>query len=942
MTRFNSALLIKQSYPVADFSISNMFPMLGENVVLTNLSKHGDLFKWTLSGDGQTTTEVTTVDANVALATFDRVNQILEVTNSSGVVQVVKPIYGLLQPSEAYCTFETQSKVLHADENCILTITNLFSYAGDFTMQLVVTKHDTGEVVLTEPVTDMVHSFNISVRGIYDLELQTTTISNGKIVKYRSVFGLTVTPSLGDISAAIIHEVHPVDSEFNKNLYGLPYSQIYGNNYNFSGRVIAPGTVIVLKKPSDNYPENSTYRVRLDNVVGTKEQPVIVTIEDDLEIEMSSYWGIYVGGSQHVIIDGRGFANREHGLHIYKHPESETGLIAVAIGNKSSYIELHSTEISKVSFCGIQAKTDPTASDPSAWRGNFSMEDLFIHDNYIHETAGEGMYLGYFSMGIKTGTVDGQTVTYRPHEMHNTKVYNNRLVRCGWDSIQLNNATESEIACNYIEDSAWHGEPNQATCMSLGFQGKIYNNNMVGNGHGLGIQIGFLGETWIFNNVFNGHSHGSVPLFLLSQTDVPEQNPNEDGRNTIPIHVFNNTMISHESAPIISAQNVCQYLGLDIYNNLYHCLINNIFQGQSTTTIAEWHNNARNNINIFNSEIDYKIAGSQDNNFNIYPDSELATAGIVDEFMHDMRGFYNWNDATKFVGSHAGYVMLSDAALTLLTFTIQDGQAQTNTRGIFVSYTSKGSPTHYLISEDPAFGDATWQSITSQIPFALSPGEGLKTLYFKLKNDVVETDVLSGEIEYSEMMQYLVNLTVANTAYDYKSAPWNNWRRTADWAGMLFSGLKNQYSIESHLSLDIVSQFDGDDSNYNSAIADYPYPAGVVRFKWKILKDGSVTGIGTIKLAGCLLNKRYDILMYAKRMSGGVIQYEINNGTEIISQLYNYGYDDGSVSGYNNVCAFNNITPSDQGEIFISVSPAAGYTVTDGAQLSLLDIREHD
>jgi hypothetical protein len=68
---------------------------------------------------------------------------------------------------------------------------------------------------------------------------------------------------------------------------------------------------------------------------------------------------------------------------------------------------------------------DPEASDlgyPTA----VVLNNIRIHDNYFHDMAGEGLYMGYFEAG-ETG--------YEIFE--NLKVYNNRAIRCGRESFQI-------------------------------------------------------------------------------------------------------------------------------------------------------------------------------------------------------------------------------------------------------------------------------------------------------------------------------------------------------------------------------------------------------------------------------------------------------------------------------------------------------------------------
>jgi len=62
------------------------------------------------------------------------------------------------------------------------------------------------------------------------------------------------------------------------------------------------------------------------------------------------------------------------------------------------------------------------------------------------------------------------------------------------------------------------------------------------------------------------------------------------------------------------------------------------------------------------------------------------------------------------------------------------------------SKTSKGSATSYIASENPNFNNAQWKVYNNGLDFNLSPEEGLKTIYFKVKNIAGESAVVSTSV----------------------------------------------------------------------------------------------------------------------------------------------------------------------------------------------------
>lgn len=71
----------------------------------------------------------------------------------------------------------------------------------------------------------------------------------------------------------------------------------------------------------------------------------------------------------------------------------------------------------------------------------------------------------------------------------------------------------------------------------------------------------------------------------------------------------------------------------------------------------------------------------------------------------------------------------------------------TNSRTISVEVIGViGSPDYLMISEEADFSGATWEAYSIRTQFLLSPGEGIKTVYYKLKSGDYASDPVSGSI----------------------------------------------------------------------------------------------------------------------------------------------------------------------------------------------------
>lgn len=73
-------------------------------------------------------------------------------------------------------------------------------------------------------------------------------------------------------------------------------------------------------------------------------------------------------------------------------------------------------EIKEVDFAGMSMKTDDD--------GDALMEGVSLHDNYIHDTGSEGLYIG-------------STQSQPQHLITDWEIYNNRILRTGTEAIQL-------------------------------------------------------------------------------------------------------------------------------------------------------------------------------------------------------------------------------------------------------------------------------------------------------------------------------------------------------------------------------------------------------------------------------------------------------------------------------------------------------------------------
>jgi hypothetical protein len=141
-------------------------------------------------------------------------------------------------------------------------------------------------------------------------------------------------------------------------------------------------------------------------------------------------------------------------------------------------------------------------------------ENIKIHDCYIHDTNGEGIYMG------NTSTKGDQGI------FRNVEIYNNRILRTGLDALQLvQTAGESKINNNVLDGGMkWRSSfmDSQDFGASLSFVSggvKFYNNIIINGGNAL-FQIFLEKENW-YNHPGNSKEISIANnLFLFSRSGL--------------------------------------------------------------------------------------------------------------------------------------------------------------------------------------------------------------------------------------------------------------------------------------------------------------------------------------------------------------------------------------------------------------------------------------
>ena len=260
------------------------------------------------------------------------------------------------------------------------------------------------------------------------------------------------------------------------------------------------------------------------NIVGTATQPIkIINCGGQVTVGTASGQnGIQFYDSKYVKLTGSGDSKYKYGIKLTKTPDNYSGIVVTGF---SSDFEIEKVDVSGTGFAGIMIKYDPTC-DPATWRGNFSMYNIKVHDNYLHDTGAEGLYIGNTSWntGI-TRTCDGVAKTVYPHDIYGLLIYNNLTERTGAEGIQYACSPSAQVYNNTVKFAG--ADPfalyqNNGIQASGGVSGRLCNN-IIQNapGHGI-IILGHSGTNHVFNNLIT--NVGGAGIFCDNRPGTPANN----------------------------------------------------------------------------------------------------------------------------------------------------------------------------------------------------------------------------------------------------------------------------------------------------------------------------------------------------------------------------------------------------------------------------------
>ena len=408
---------------------------------------------------------------------------------------------------------------------------------------------------------------------------------------------------------------------------------------------IKPGDTVCLQAGNWDY-------IQLKNFHGTADKPIVfINSGGTVIISTNHFVGIKIGNCSHIVFTGSGDPNAKYGFRILK----VTKGAGMGIDDYSTDIEVAHVEISNTLLGGVYAKTDPTCSNLGATRGKFVMRNFSFHDNYVHNTGDEGLYIGnshYAGLHLIQVNAAGDTTcdtTVYPHVLRGVFIYNNLVENTGYDGIQVSSADSNcQIHDNQINFDSQAGVNNQMSGIMIGGGSvcKTYNN-MISNGKGDGIDVFGMGGFNIFNNLIVD----AGKYYLPNQPDMMKHGIYVGKVITTPhsvLGIYNNTIVSPKSYGIKLSNNDLQTIfvkaNLIVAPGKYADIGNGAYINSSSMNpahIIKSHNYMTNNI------YDVKFVNTNMGNYDLQPASpavnygtDLTAEGITFDILNRSRPFH--------------------------------------------------------------------------------------------------------------------------------------------------------------------------------------------------------------------------------------------------------------------------------------------------------------
>ncbi|GAA3944684.1 T9SS type A sorting domain-containing protein [Chitinophaga oryziterrae] len=305
-----------------------------------------------------------------------------------------------------------------------------------------------------------------------------------------------------------------------------------GAYINGATMTVQPGDTVCIQAGNYSY-------MQFFNFTGTAAKPIVfINCGGQVKIGNGGSYGFIFNNVKYFKVTGSGSSDK-YGFSI--NGVTKRLNVGVAMGKGCTDYEADRMEITG-SEVGMMAKVNPDCETANQYP-YFAIRNVKLHDLYIHDVSGEGMYIGNTAPnGTEVTCADGTVKNVLPPRIYGLRIYNVITANTGWDGIQVASAPQDvEIHDNKVSNYGTTNMGSQQAGIILGGEtnGKVYNNTVI-KGTGNGIEVFGIGLCYVYNNIvsdagWDGSTARQDAIFI---DDRPTQN------NYVPLQVygFNNTV----------------------------------------------------------------------------------------------------------------------------------------------------------------------------------------------------------------------------------------------------------------------------------------------------------------------------------------------------------------------------------------------------------------
>lgn len=787
----------------ASVKAGNYFPVAGKDTVRIDAeTEWGQTSEWqTQDGSGGTVTTAGNLvkqkdSKSIAISYGGELLQKFIARNNLTETAVSKRIYAMLPQVLPYFTVSA-SEVVRVGELFVVTVSPEHGYSGASTMVVKVYRENEDSYpvkTLTEitgrPMSDGTVAFtssfdNASDRGIYDVEVDVTDTATGVTSSKRIDKLITVVPALCPRPADTTQGYETITVQAEKQYEMRLWRDVDGSGLNYAEwtaphgssdtagydlidlSALPAGTTLCIRRENGAvYPMRMRIKGNVSPGVSsengtpnfTYEKPLVIT-HDENEIfdwPWMSFGAVTFGDNmRNVVLDGYGY-NR---TGIRFHPSSDDAAIntCIFVSGGAGDIEMFGIDIDGTGFAGIMAKTDPDPDVPWFWRGNWVLDNLRIHHCTIQNTAGEGVYLGYYGSGKLKGTNgQGQEVEYYAHLLDHLRLYRVNFINTGLDSFQVNNAINVDICYVNTTGSGASKQGGQNYASSSVFDGRLYNCRLLKCNGPIAFCGPLLGEVRIYNNVMEAARYSGAFVSTLWKSSQYEH-IDLDGNGVVDeigMYIYNNVIKGYSLGSFNTDYTLAKYFMDD----------NIIITEIGTDKVPTMFTGGEGNV-FLKASTDYgyidellKVGDSANSNYQPNYNSSLIKSGMAGRTKYDIRGYQNWyktiNRSGPFLGIYKD-TTVENLTIQLAGIVINSGTMDTTERAVSVKFNYMGQPTRYRIAEVAGLSGVEWVNWAGDtIAFTLSEGYGEKTIYAQIATDDTESGIVSAGISYGGIIQF--------------------------------------------------------------------------------------------------------------------------------------------------------------------------------------------